>query len=208
MLPDDRKQTHGFGTHGTSTFLTSAQSISLMSNEHTRVLYTFRRCPYAIRARMAIFTAGIDVELREVSLKKKPQHMLDLSSKGTVPVLCDGTTVIDESLDIMLWALAINDPDQWVSRYSEAEKATALQLIDESDNDFKRWLDKYKYADRHPEHEPEYYRHKCTNFLAKLDNSLQKQPHLITSAITLADIAIIGVEILKTVSFSTLKKIR
>jgi len=72
----------------------------------------------------------------------------------------------------------------------------------------KTWLDKYKYADRHPEHEPEYYRHKCTNFLAKLDNSLQKQPHLITSAITLAEIAIIGVEILKTVSFSTLKKIR
>jgi len=161
-----------------------------MGNEHTRVLYTFRRCPYAIRARMAIFTAGIDVELREVSLKKKPQHMLDLSSKGTVPVLCDGTKVIDESLDIMLWALAINDPDQWVSRYTEAEKSTAMKLIHESDNDFKRWLDKYKYADRHPEHEPEYYRHKCTSFLAKLDNSLQKQPHLITSAITLADIAI------------------
>ncbi len=161
-----------------------------MTNEQARILYTFRRCPYAIRARMAIFTAGIDVELREVALKNKPQDMLDVSSKGTVPVLCDGTTVIDESLDIMLWALAINDPDHWYFRYSEAEKATAMQLIDESDNDFKRWLDKYKYADLNPEHAPEYYRHMCTNFLAKLDSRLQKQPHLVTPAITLADIAI------------------
>jgi glutathione S-transferase len=161
-----------------------------MSNEQARILYTFRRCPYAIRARMAIFTAGIEVELREVSLKNKPQDMLDVSRKGTVPVLCDGTKVIDESLDIMLWALAINDPDQWCSRYSETQKATAMQLIDENDNDFKNWLDKYKYADRHPEHEPEYYRHQGTNFLAKLDNNLQKQRHLITSAITMADIAI------------------
>jgi glutathione S-transferase len=161
-----------------------------MTNEPARVLYTFRRCPYAIRARMAIFIAGIDMELREVALKNKPQDMLDASRKGTVPVLCDGTKIIDESLDIMLWALGINDPDQWYSRYSEAEKTSAMQLIDESDNDFKRWLDKYKYADRHPEHTPEYYRHMCTNFLAKLDNSLKKQPHLITPAITLADIAI------------------
>jgi glutathione S-transferase len=161
-----------------------------MSNEQARILYTFRRCPYAIRARMAIFTAGIEVELREVSLKNKPQDMLDVSRKGTVPVLCDGTKVIDESLDIMLWALAINDPDQWCSRYSETQKATAMQLIDENDNDFKNWLDKYKYADRHPELEPEYYRHQGTNFLAKLDNNLQKQRHLITSAITMADIAI------------------
>ncbi len=139
---------------------------------------------------MAIFTAGIDVELREVALKNKPQAMLDVSRKGTVPVLCDGTNVIDESLDIMLWALAISDPDQWYSRYSETEKTTAMQLIEESDNDFKKWLDKYKYADRHPEHEPEYYRGKCEIFLAKLDNILQKQTHLITSRITLADIAI------------------
>jgi glutathione S-transferase len=162
----------------------------MTSNEQAPVLYTFRRCPFAIRARMAIFSAGIDVELREVSLKNKPQAMLDVSSKGTVPVLCYGPEVIDESLDIMLWALAINDPDRWYSSYAEAQKATARQLIDECDNDFKRWLDKYKYADRHPEHEPEYYRHKCTNFLAKLDNTLQQQPYLITPAITLADIAI------------------
>ncbi len=139
---------------------------------------------------MAIFTAGITVQLREVSLKNKPQDMLNVSRKGTVPVLCDGTTVIDESLDLMLWALAINDPDQWYSGYLETQKVTAMQLIDENDNDFKSWLDKYKYAERHPEHEPEYYRHQCTNFLAKLDSSLQKQSHLITSAITLADIAI------------------
>jgi len=79
------------------------------------ILYTFRRCPYALRARLAIAVSGICVEHREVALRNKPQAMLAISPKGTVPVLqlVDGR-VIDQSLDIMLWALALNDPQQWL----------------------------------------------------------------------------------------------
>ncbi len=161
-----------------------------MNLNQTRILYTFRRCPYAIRARMAICSAGIDVEFHEVSLKNKPAAMLAVSQKGTVPVLCDGDRVIDESLDIMLWALGINDPEQWVTGYSGADNAVALSLIRENDSDFKPCLDKYKYADRFPEHEPAHHRRACEMYLARLDAILQKQPHLVTPAVTLADIAI------------------
>ena len=116
--------------------------------------------------------------------------MLDVSSKGTVPVLCVEGKVIDESLNIMLWALNINDPDCWLSLYSETDKKNAMQLIEENDNNFKLWLDKYKYADRFPEHSPEYYRQKCDSFLLKLENALQDKSHLLASKVTFADIAI------------------
>ena len=77
-------------------------------------LYSFRRCPYAMRARMALRYSGVAVDIVEVSLKAKPAEMLALSSKGTVPVLSAGGQVIDESLDIMRWALAQNDPQDWL----------------------------------------------------------------------------------------------
>jgi len=107
------------------------------------VLYSFRRCPYAIRARMALFNSDIKVEIREVSLKNKPQAMLDLSNKRKVPVLVVDDKVIDESLDIMLWALKFNDPDGWYSQYTETETTIAMQLITQNDEEFKTWLDKY-----------------------------------------------------------------
>lgn len=154
------------------------------------VLYSFRRCPFAIRARMALFNSDIKVELREISLKNKPQAMLDVSSKGTVPILVAEDEVIDESLDIMLWALTINDPDGWISQYSETSNTTALQLITRNDEEFKAWLDKYKYADRHPEFSQEYYRDKCGIFLQELETALQKNPHLMGQTISLVDIAI------------------
>lgn len=166
-----------------------------MSNDPLPLLYTFRRCPYAIRARMAVLAAGINVDMQEVSLKNKPQAMLDVSNKGTVPVLCVGGLegkgrVIDESLDIMLWALGINDPDGWYSLYSEADKNNAMQLIQNNDNDFKVWLDRYKYADRFPGQSPEYYREKCGIFLLQLEDILKNSSCLLASRITLADIAI------------------
>src|SRR5882762_3232286 len=97
------------------------------------ILYTFRRCPYAIRARLAINVSEVVVEMREVDLRNKPQSMLDCSPKGTVPVLqlADGT-VIDESLDIMRWALAINDPQAWMDGGSDLS-AEALSLIEQND---------------------------------------------------------------------------
>lgn len=110
------------------------------------VLYTFRRCPYAMRARMALAASGLPVRVREVILRDKPPEMLAASPKGTVPVLVrtDGG-VIDESLDIMRWALAQNDPGGWL-RVDAAETAI---LIAQNDGPFKHALDRYKYADRH-----------------------------------------------------------
>lgn len=111
------------------------------------VLYSFRRCPYAMRARLALAVSGIDYELCEVSLKSKPPEMLAASPKGTVPVLVlPSNQVIDESLDIMRWALAQNDPDGWLS----PAVSDMLTLIAGNDGDFKHTLDRYKYPNRYP----------------------------------------------------------
>lgn len=117
-----------------------------MSSAELPVLYSFRRCPYAMRARMALAAAGIRVELREVVLRRKPVAMLARSPKGTVPVLvlADGT-VIDESLDVMRWALAQDDPDGWL----DADPQATAALVDEADGPFKQALDRYKYPDRY-----------------------------------------------------------
>ncbi len=110
------------------------------------ILYSFRRCPYAMRARLALSAARLDIRVREVLLRDKPADMLAASPKGTVPVLVlpDGQ-VIDESLDIMHWALAQNDPPGWLS----ADKAERDALIAQNDGPFKRALDRYKYPDRY-----------------------------------------------------------
>ena len=105
------------------------------------ILYSFRRCPYAIRARMAIAYASIKLELREVSLANKPAAMLAISPKGTVPVLELSDRVIEESLEVIDWALQQSDPDKWLTLYSHSEQQS---LIAENDNQFKGWLDKYK----------------------------------------------------------------
>lgn len=151
------------------------------------VLYSYRRCPYAMRARMALSYAGIVVEIREVSLRQKPVHMLQVSPKGTVPVLVlpDGQ-VIDQSLDIMQWALQQHDIDGWLS----ADPQHVALLIAENDGSFKKHLDRYKYADRFPEHSAEYYRAQGELFLEKLEQYLQKNNFLSGSAISFADIAI------------------
>ena len=110
------------------------------------VLYSFRRCPYAMRARLALAVSGAAIRIREVVLRDKPAAMLAASPKGTVPVLVlpDGT-VIDESLDIMHWALAGNDPENWLA----SEPAGTAALIAECDGPFKHALDRYKYPDRY-----------------------------------------------------------
>ena len=153
------------------------------------VLYSFRRCPYAMRARLALHFAQQAVEHREVVLKDMPQQMIDISPKATVPVmqLPDGT-VIDESLDIALWALEQQDPSNLLG--SLAQLSDMLSLINDNDNDFKSWLDQYKYADRYPEQTPEYYREQGELFLEKLENRLSHHPYLFGVEIRLADIAI------------------
>lgn len=154
------------------------------SRSKTPILYSFRRCPYAIRARMAIHYSGVVVELREIVLRDKPTSMLEYSPKGTVPVLIlpDGR-VIDESRDVMDWALSISDPASWGTEIKQ-------DLIEENDLVFKKFLDQYKYADRFPEHPAEYYRDQCEAFLQRLENALIKTKFLISDQITKVDIAI------------------
>ena len=115
------------------------------------VLYSFRRCPYAMRARLALAASGLHYEHREITLKNKPAEMLAASPKGTVPVLVlpDGQ-VIDESLDIMLWALRQNDPAHWLAPAATTLEGM-LELIRVNDGAFKRNLDRYKYPNRYPQ---------------------------------------------------------
>ncbi|MFT3928807.1 MAG: glutathione S-transferase [Spongiibacteraceae bacterium] len=154
------------------------------------ILYTFRRCPYAMRARLAIAVSGIAVEYREIALRDKPQAMLAISPKGTVPVLqLTNGDVIDESLDIMLWALALNDPQQWLQGEKLLPDA-AKKLIDTNDGPFKYWLDRYKYADRYPEYSAEYYRQQAGKFLLTLESLLKMQAYLLGARVSIADMAI------------------
>jgi glutathione S-transferase len=133
------------------------------------VLYSFRRCPYAMRARLVLMAAGLTVELREIVLRDKPQQLLAVSPKGTVPVLvlADGQ-VIDESRDIVTWVAAQHRQLPLFSPVFEG----GLSLLDQNDTEFKPWLDKYKYADRFPAQSQAHYRHQGEQFLACLEARL------------------------------------
>ncbi|MBO1531593.1 glutathione S-transferase [Psychrobacter sp. F1192] len=152
------------------------------------LLYSFRRCPYAMRARLGILFAELEVQLREIVLKHKPPQMLAISPKGTVPVLqlTDGA-VIEESREIMEWALAQQDPQGLLDT---ANVAQANVLIDNNDNEFKHWLDRYKYADRHPEMTQEAYRQRGEAFLQVLEELLTDHNYLLGESVTIADIGI------------------
>ncbi|MGQ7862680.1 glutathione S-transferase [Pseudomonas sp. 32A] len=150
------------------------------------VLYSFRRCPYAMRARMALRYSGVAVQIIEVSLKAKPAEMLALSPKGTVPVLSVDGRVIDESLAIMGWALAQNDPEGWLLEDDGATQA----LIEENDQGFKYQLDRYKYAERYPEQPMEHYRAEGEVFLSKLEGLLAQREYLLAGHLSLADVAL------------------
>ena len=160
----------------------------------TPILYTFRRCPYAIRARLAIHVSGVEVETREVDLRDKPQAMLQCSPRGTVPVLqLTSGNVIDESLDIMRWALAIHDPDGWIGSGPDW-LAESTALIEENDVSFKRHLDRYKYPGRgEPDasiHAAEQYRDAAGVFLRGLNSRLARHNFLMGQSMGLADAAI------------------
>jgi len=152
------------------------------------ILYSFRRCPYAIRARMALHYAGVQVELREILLRDKPASMLAASTKGTVPVLIlpEGT-VLDESYDVMHWAIEQYDPDGW---WSDSVEAEISGLIQENDGKFKTHLDHYKYFDRYPEQSMEYYRSQAEIFLAVLEKKLTTGRYFLGNSISIADVAI------------------
>jgi len=160
-------------------------------------LYSFRRCPYAMRARLActLFVPKQSLELREVVLKNKPQELLDISPKATVPVLLTSgepladSSLIDESRDIMHWALD-KAADTLKTQYLPYHLQLDIdELIDENDGTFKWALDHYKYADRFEESE-EYYRELGEVFLTKLEQLLENNRYLFTAKMSLADIAI------------------
>ncbi len=151
-------------------------------------LYSFRRCPYAMRARLGLLFANTEVELREIILKNKPPEMLAISPKGTVPVLQlpDGT-VIEESREIMRWALGHDDPQGLLDK-KVLEQAGAL--IDKNDNEFKYWLDRYKYADRYLERTQAEYKEQGEMFLQALESLLTKNTYLLAERVSIADIGI------------------
>ena len=150
------------------------------------ILYSFRRCPYAMRARMALAASGAEVMLREVLLKDKPAELLAASPKATVPVLVlsDGR-VVEESLDVMQWALEYRDPLNWL----EGE-ALDSDWISACDGDFKHWLDRYKYAERYPEHAAEDYRQNAEAFIQKLEDQLSSTDWVGGDAANAVDVAL------------------
>lgn len=150
------------------------------------VLYSFRRCPYAIRSRLALRAAGQRVELREVVLRAKPEQMLAISPKGTVPVLQlpDGR-VIEQSLEIMRWALGQSDPQGWLHADSQA-------WIDLNDGPFKALLDRYKYPERHPERSAASWRDEAVALLLEpMNRALTAHPQLLGERVSLADMALL-----------------
>lgn len=153
-------------------------------------LYSFRRCPYAMRARMALRYSGVAVDIIEVSLKAKPAEMLALSPKGTVPVLSVDGLVIDESLAIMRWALVQNDPQDWLLKDDPAGQTLTAALIEENDQAFKLHLNRYKYAERYPEQPMAVYRAQGEVFLRELDELLDGRDYLLAEHPTLADVAL------------------
>ena len=162
-----------------------------MTDQSFPVLYTFRRCPYAIRARLALRYAGIKVVLREVDLRRKPVSMVNISPKGTVPVLVlDGKScglhVIDESVDIMFWALGQNDPDGWL----RVGREIANIWIQKNDVQFKPWLDRYKYPERGAPFAEGNARRHCEKFMDELEQCLRLQPYICSSQASIVDYAL------------------
>ncbi|SHF48617.1 Glutathione S-transferase [Litoreibacter ascidiaceicola] len=150
----------------------------------TPILYSFRRCPYAMRARLAIHAAGLTMQHREIVLRDKAPEFLEASPKGTVPVVIASDGVIEESLDIMLWALDHNDPEEWLQN-----RENSLALIAQNDGPFKTALDRYKYANRH-DNDPETWRTLGASTLEKYDSILAQKPYFLGKQPCLADMAI------------------
>ena len=151
------------------------------------ILYSYRRCPYAMRARMALKYSGIQLEHREIALRDKPKSMLLASPKGTVPVLCIDGQVIDQSLDIMHWALQKSDSDSW----KHVDEKVANSWIEKNDGPFKTLLDQYKYPNRYPELNPEKVLSDAMELMLKpIEIALNNHEYLLGNKLSWVDIAI------------------
>jgi glutathione S-transferase len=151
------------------------------------ILYSYRRCPYAMRARMALHVANIQVEIREIALRNKPVHMLQVSPKGTVPVLVmPNGQVIEQSIEIMDWALRQHDPHAWL----DVDAAQRQYWIAMNDGPFKTALDRYKYPERYPEFTQAEYRLQGESHLQQLELNLRQHAFLLGSQASIVDVAL------------------
>ena len=155
------------------------------------ILYSFRRCPYAMRARLALTSCGAEVELREVILRDKPPEMLEASPKATVPVLVleDGS-ILEESLDVMHWAVGQHDPEQ-LRDFSNDILSEMDALIDECDRQFKSALDRYKYPNRYEGIDRVAQRELGAQFVRALNEQLGDKLWLYGDRVSFADLAIL-----------------
>jgi len=165
-----------------------------VNNTELPILYSLRNCPYAMRARIAIFKSQQGVQLRDVVLSDKPDDMLAASPKGTVPVvILADNTVLDESLDIMLWALKRSDPNDLLLSNSATDKnmlADMLALIQQFDDEFKTCLEQYKCAKRYRENNIEQCRQVCEVYLSDLEDRLTQHCYLMSDHESLTDISL------------------
>ena len=152
------------------------------------ILYSFRRCPYAMRARMALILASKECELREIVLRNKPDHMLEISPKGTVPVLQLPDKVLDESLDIISWAMV--SPVDNVYVFSKTEEILYMELVHLFDTKFKHHLDRYKYSSRYGA-DPSEHQEECKIILENLDAKINPSPWVFGLQVSLLDISIL-----------------
>jgi len=156
------------------------------------ILYSLQNCPYAMRARLALYKSGQEVAIREVKLKDKPQSLLDASAKATVPVLVLPTlVVIDESLDVMLWALNKTDPDNLMQDKDDGKKQQMLSMIKRFDQEFKPRLEQYKCAKRYKEDNLAQCRSACESYLVELEQRLSQHAFIFSQQESLVDIAIL-----------------
>ena len=158
------------------------------------ILYSFRRCPYAMRARYCLAVLEVKTQLREVVLKAKPNALLALGGSSTVPQLVtEKGERFPESLDIVFWALTHSKKHSLVTSLWPTQQQVQhkiLSWLNYNDHIFKHWLDRYKYADRHPEHSEQYYRERGEVFLARLEKRLNKHAYIMGESMTLADICL------------------
>ena len=155
-------------------------------NDDIPILYSFRRCPYAMRARLAIYVSNIKVQLREILLRDKAPEFLLASAKGTVPVLVTQKEVIEESLDIMVWSLKQEDPEHWLNMPTEG-----YNWISRNDGPFKKALDHTKYSTRFPDLDAKLERAKALEFLTDLNLQIGNSKWMFGKNCSLADMALL-----------------
>ncbi|KAB2824770.1 glutathione S-transferase [Aliivibrio finisterrensis] len=158
----------------------------------TPILYSLRQCPYAMRSRLAILHAQQTVVLRDIDMNNKPEEMLSISPKGTVPVLLLGDgSVIDESLDVMVWALTQSDPNNLLYSHDETKFTQMLDVINQSDNEFVDALQKYRAASRYHDTNEVECRERCCEWLMTIEKALSQHAYIIGETPSLVDYAIL-----------------